>query len=95
MTSNRERRVAKELADIHSDRERSGVYAQVVDADGNLGHLKGTLTAPPDSPYTGGMFHVDIVLSTEYPFKAPTIKFDTKIWHPNISSQTVSPYVCP
>jgi len=31
---------------------------------------------------------VDIIIPQEYPFKPPKMKFDTKIWHPNISSQT-------
>jgi ubiquitin-conjugating enzyme (huntingtin interacting protein 2) len=38
--------------------------------------------------YTGGIFKVDIVIPQEYPFKPPKMKFDTKIYHPNISSQT-------
>ena len=90
MSSNRERRVIKELRDIHADKERSGVTADICDADGNVNHLKGTLTAPPDSPYAGATFKVDIKIPSDYPFKAPSIKFETKIWHPNISSQTVS-----
>jgi ubiquitin-conjugating enzyme (huntingtin interacting protein 2) len=31
---------------------------------------------------------VDIVIPPEYPYKPPRMRFDTKIWHPNISSQT-------
>ena len=31
---------------------------------------------------------VDIQIPQDYPFKPPKMKFDTKIWHPNISSQT-------
>ena len=31
---------------------------------------------------------VDITIPQDYPFKPPKMKFDTKIWHPNISSQT-------
>ena len=31
---------------------------------------------------------MDITIPADYPFKPPVMKFDTKIWHPNISSQT-------
>ena len=41
-----------------------------------------------DTPYEGGIFIVDIQIPPDYPFKPPKMKFDTKIWHPNISSQT-------
>ena len=39
-----------------------------------------------DTPYEGGKFLVDIIIPPDYPFKPPKMKFDTKIWHPNISS---------
>ncbi|KAK7422552.1 Ubiquitin-conjugating enzyme E2 1 [Neonectria punicea] len=83
----RERRLMKELADIQADRDNSGVYATAV-SEGDVTHLKGTFPAPPDTPYAGGTFQVDIQIPVTYPFKSPTIKFDTKIWHPNVSSQT-------
>lgn len=41
-----------------------------------------------DTCYEGGIFVIDIVITDEYPFKPPKMKFDTKIWHPNISSVT-------
>ncbi|KAH7141290.1 ubiquitin-conjugating enzyme [Dactylonectria estremocensis] len=87
MSSSRERRLAKELADIQADRDNSGVYAKPV-SDSDLTHLKGIFPAPPDTPYAGGTFQVDIKIPPSYPFKSPTIKFDTQIWHPNVSSQT-------
>ncbi|EWG47354.1 ubiquitin-conjugating enzyme (huntingtin interacting protein 2) [Fusarium verticillioides 7600] len=82
----RDRRVLKELKDIEADHDDSGVNATLVDND--LKHLKGTFPAPPDTPYSGGTFTVDIQIPEQYPFKAPVIRFDTKVWHPNISSQT-------
>jgi ubiquitin-conjugating enzyme (huntingtin interacting protein 2) len=89
MASSRERRIAKELADIHADSVQSQVQAQPLDHS-DLTHLKGTFPGPPDTPYAGGRYQVDIVIPDGYPFKSPIIKFDTKIWHPNVSSVTVS-----
>ena len=43
---------------------------------------------PEGSPYEGGVFVVDIVIPQSYPFEPPKMKFETKIWHPNVSSQT-------
>ncbi|KAH6641293.1 ubiquitin-conjugating enzyme/RWD-like protein [Chaetomium tenue] len=87
MATTRERRIAKELADIHNDKDNSGVLANPVDPS-NLTHLKGTFPGPPDTPYAGGTYQIDIVVPDMYPFKSPIMKFDTKIWHPNVSSVT-------
>ncbi|KOS22485.1 Ubiquitin-conjugating enzyme E2 27 [Escovopsis weberi] len=87
MTSSRDRRVAKELADIRADRNSSGVFAYPKDGV-NLKMLRGTFPAPPDTPYAGGTYEVEIEIPDTYPFKSPRIRFTTKIWHPNISSQT-------
>jgi len=62
------------------------VQANLVGDD--LKHWKGTIFGPSDTCYEGGTFLIDIVIPNEYPFKPPKMKFDTKIWHPNISSQT-------
>jgi ubiquitin-protein ligase len=38
----------------------------------------------------GGVYEIDIEVPNDYPFKPPKMKFITKVYHPNISSQTVS-----
>lgn len=90
MASSRDRRVAKELQDIQADRDNSGVFAEPTDGV-SLKSLRGTIPGPPDTPYAGGSFEVKITIPDNYPFKAPTMNFTTRVWHPNISSQTVGP----
>lgn len=87
MATHRSRRITKELADIRAD-ATSRVRAEPV--GDNLNRLKGTFEGPPGTPYEGGIYEVNIDIPTEYPFKPPVMKFATKVWHPNISSQTVS-----
>ena len=51
----------------------------------NIMHWKATIIGPNESPYEGGIYELDIKFPNNYPFKAPSIKFITKIYHPNIS----------
>lgn len=94
MSSNRVRRVAKELADIHAD-TLSKISANQIGNGDDLMHLKGSFRGPPGTPYEGGTYSIDIKIPSEYPFRPPIMKFDTKVWHPNVSSQTVSPFSTP
>ena len=34
---------------------------------------------------------MDIIIPPDYPFKPPKMKFDTKIWHPNILKNEWTP----
>lgn len=88
MASNRIRRIGKELGDIQKD-TTSGIMAQPASDTGDLSHLKASFPGPPDTPYEGGTYIVDIKIPQEYPFKPPVMKFETKLWHPNVSSVTV------
>ncbi len=54
--------------------------------DNDINHWKGFIIGPSDTVYDGGYFQIDIVIPPDYPYKPPKMKFDTKIWHPNISS---------
>merc|ERR1719240_1345356 len=46
------------------------------------------MKGPDATPYQGGTFVIDIEIPSDYPYNPPKMKFNTKIWHPNISSQT-------
>jgi len=54
--------------------------------DNNLDNWHATIIGPTETPYEGGVFNLDIKFIAEYPYKAPVVKFKTKIFHPNISS---------
>ncbi|KAM0004539.1 putative ubiquitin-conjugating enzyme E2, UBA-like superfamily, Ubiquitin-associated [Helianthus debilis subsp. tardiflorus] len=79
-------RVQKELQDCNKDINVSGI--SVNPKLDNLVNLIGTIPGPVATPYEGGTFKIDIDLPDAYPFEPPRMKFATKVWHPNISSQS-------
>lgn len=54
----RSRRIYKELDEVVSD-VRSGVTIEILN-ESDISHLRGTFQGPPDTPYEGGLFVVDI-----------------------------------
>jgi ubiquitin-protein ligase len=48
-------------------------------------HWKGCIYGPDDTPYQAGKFDIDLRVTINYPLEPPTIKFLTRIYHPNIS----------
>ena len=78
-------RIKKEYQALQKEKN-TNVEVKLVNND--IRHWKGRIKGPIDTCYQGGIFDVDIVIPNEYPFKPPKMKFDTKIWHPNISSVT-------
>mmetsp|Transcript_9097 Transcript_9097/g.15856 ORF Transcript_9097/g.15856 Transcript_9097/m.15856 type:complete len:191 (+) Transcript_9097:137-709(+) len=78
-------RVSKELKEIERD-QGSGVRIEVL--GNNLQRLRGWVPGPKDTPYDGGLYEIEIILPNQYPFEPPKMRFVTKVWHPNISSQS-------
>ncbi|KAF1813190.1 hypothetical protein P152DRAFT_308482 [Eremomyces bilateralis CBS 781.70] len=80
------RRIVKEIGEVKADKD-AGLQVETLE-DHDMSKLRGTFIGPPDTPYEGGTYDVTISVPTNYPFKPPTIRFTTKIWHPNVSSVT-------
>ncbi|KAM0754057.1 ubiquitin-conjugating enzyme [Meredithblackwellia eburnea MCA 4105] len=79
------RRLTKELADLQKDLPPN-VEVEIPD-EANIFRWTGYLTGPDTSAYKGGEFKIDITFPTEYPFKSPTVKFVTRIYHPNVTEE--------
>ncbi|POW17945.1 hypothetical protein PSTT_00150, partial [Puccinia striiformis] len=78
------RRIAKEFTDLQTSPIK---YVTIEPDESNVLHWTGVMEGPVGSCYEGGKFKIEATFPLEYPFKAPTIKFITKIYHPNITAE--------
>ncbi len=80
------RRLKKEWSDINQEIEKSGENITVKLINDEIIHWSARMKGPADSPFEDGIFSLDIIFPTEYPFKPPIIKFINKMYHPNINT---------
>lgn len=76
----RQQRLVRELNKM----EKSPPQGICVTAEENFTNLKASIVGPSNSPYRNGIFDLKINVPDNYPFSPPTIRFLTKIYHPNI-----------
>ena len=56
----------------------------------NLFEWNSTYIGPDDTGYHGGFFVLKLTIPSNYPNSPPEVKFETKIFHPNISEDNGS-----
>ncbi|VVB11604.1 unnamed protein product [Arabis nemorensis] len=76
-------RIEKEFKDMTS---KESLYSIGRKSD-DIFKWNAMIQGPPGTPYSGGMFSIDIKFPKDYPFKPPKCTFKTHIYHPNINSQ--------
>ncbi|KAE8629403.1 hypothetical protein XENTR_v10000481 [Xenopus tropicalis] len=81
-------RIKREFKEVLKSEETSKNQIKVDLVDENFSELRGEIAGPPDTPYEGGRYQLEIKIPETYPFNPPKVRFITKIWHPNISSVT-------
>uniref|UniRef100_A0A0A9XGU5 E2 ubiquitin-conjugating enzyme n=1 Tax=Lygus hesperus TaxID=30085 RepID=A0A0A9XGU5_LYGHE len=81
-------RIRREFKEVIRSEEVAKCAIKVELVGDSFTELRGEIGGPPDTPYEGGVFNLEIKIPETYPFTPPKVKFVSKIWHPNISSVT-------
>ncbi|KAM7195774.1 Ubiquitin-conjugating enzyme/RWD-like protein [Naviculisporaceae sp. PSN 640] len=82
-----QKRIAKELSDCTSNCPPGMKVHLASESDLHKWHV--TMEGPPQSIYAGGTFGLIVTLPPDYPFKAPQITFATRIYHPNVTNDSI------
>ena len=82
MSGLKAKRIQKELAAFLADPPPGCSVLQMGDY---LSRWQVKVQGPPESSFEGGNFTLLVTFPPDYPFKPPKVKFETRIFHPNIN----------
>ena len=81
------KRIEKDLKELKQTvKEADSLITEFELSDMLSGPHTVTFKGPPETPYEGGVFILQVKYGSDYPFKPPEITSRTKIYHPNINA---------
>ncbi|KAL7929673.1 ubiquitin-conjugating enzyme/RWD-like protein [Trichoderma chlorosporum] len=81
------KRISKEFAELSRTTPEGFFVALPSDDSVHTWHV--TLQPPPSTTFYPGRFGIVLTLPAEYPFKPPVVKFVTRVYHPNITNDSL------
>lgn len=81
MSTSARRRLLRDFRRLQGD-PPSGVTGAPMDT--NIMLWQAVIFGPDDTPWEGGTFKLVLEFTEDYPNKAPSVRFLTKMFHPNI-----------
>ncbi|CAH1168762.1 unnamed protein product [Phyllotreta striolata] len=81
MASGSKKRIMVETKNLSKD-PPPGISATPDESNNRYFHV--VMAGPSGSPYEGGLFKLELFLPENYPMSPPSVRFLTKIYHPNI-----------
>ncbi|PFX34272.1 ubiquitin-conjugating enzyme E2 A [Stylophora pistillata] len=81
MTTSARRRLMRDFKKLQDD-PPTGVTG--APTENNIMLWNAVIFGPDDTPFEGGTFRLTMEFTEEYPNKAPTVKFISKMFHPNV-----------
>jgi len=79
-------RLNKELKDYMKSKNND-IELRLLDIN-DIFKWQAKIKGPPDTPYSEGIFLINIDIQRDYPITPPNCKFITKVFHPNIHWDT-------
>ncbi|KAI1420512.1 ubiquitin-conjugating enzyme [Xylaria sp. FL1777] len=82
-----QKRITKELQECMESPPAGMSVSLASEAD--LSKWEVVLAGPAGTPYAGGVYRITVTLPADYPFKAPQVNFATRIYHPNVTNDSL------
>ncbi|XP_057497792.1 probable ubiquitin-conjugating enzyme E2 12 [Actinidia eriantha] len=75
-------RLEKEFREIDKNPPTHISFGPVSEDD--MFQWQGIIMGPMDTPFEGYIFQLSLQFPSDYPFSPPQVKFQTKVYHPNV-----------